>query len=167
SHVIILLSIVRAYDDIRFTKAAALYHCMMLIFSFSSFNFIVIPYSTTFSFLLLLYSIIFFFFSSRRRHTRCYRDWSSDVCSSDLDLRVANSKLDARLQQLDFQSHSLMQDLKKVGPNLKDARLKLNRNWIPVWLKKRSEERRVGKECRSRWRGKQEKKKEGKRREDH
>src|SRR5207245_5900951 len=26
----------------------------------------------------------FVFFSSRRRHTRCYRDWSSDVCSSDL-----------------------------------------------------------------------------------
>src|SRR5207245_6756340 len=25
------------------------------------------------------------FLSSRRRHTRCYRDWSSDVCSSDLD----------------------------------------------------------------------------------
>src|SRR2546422_10869470 len=29
-------------------------------------------------------SIYFFFFSSRRRHTRCSRDWSSDVCSSDL-----------------------------------------------------------------------------------
>src|SRR3712207_8722418 len=28
---------------------------------------------------------IFFFFSSRRRHTRYWRDWSSDVCSSDLD----------------------------------------------------------------------------------
>src|SRR6266542_5946215 len=28
--------------------------------------------------------LFFFFFSSRRRHTRCYRDWSSDVCSSDL-----------------------------------------------------------------------------------
>jgi cbb3-type cytochrome oxidase cytochrome c subunit len=40
------------------------------------------------------------------------------------------------LQQLDFQSHSLMQDMKKVGPNLKDVRLKLNKNWIPVWLKK-------------------------------
>ncbi len=53
-----------------------------------------------------------------------------------VDLRVANSKLDGRLQQLDFQSHSLMQDQKKVGPNLKDVRLKLNRNWIPVWLKK-------------------------------
>src|SRR3989449_11766700 len=29
-------------------------------------------------------AISFFFFSSRRRHTRCSRDWSSDVCSSDL-----------------------------------------------------------------------------------
>src|SRR2546429_3505950 len=29
-------------------------------------------------------SSAFFFFSSRRRHTRCSRDWSSDVCSSDL-----------------------------------------------------------------------------------
>src|SRR6266542_4498652 len=28
--------------------------------------------------------VCFFFVSSRRRHTRCYRDWSSDVCSSDL-----------------------------------------------------------------------------------
>src|SRR2546422_6202664 len=30
----------------------------------------------------------FFFFSSRRRHTRCSRDWSSDVCSSDLGRRL-------------------------------------------------------------------------------
>src|SRR5256884_7910090 len=30
----------------------------------------------------------YFFFSSRRRHTRCSRDWSSDVCSSDLLLSV-------------------------------------------------------------------------------
>src|SRR3989442_12905531 len=30
---------------------------------------------------------MFFFFSSRRRHTRCGRDWSSDVCSSDLCFR--------------------------------------------------------------------------------
>ena len=53
-----------------------------------------------------------------------------------VDLKVANSKLDGRLQQLDFQSHNLMQDMKKIGPNLKDVRLKLNKNWIPVWLKK-------------------------------
>src|SRR5437879_8574505 len=32
-----------------------------------------------------LYVILFFFFSSRRRHTRYIGDWSSDVCSSDLD----------------------------------------------------------------------------------
>jgi cytochrome c551/c552 len=56
--------------------------------------------------------------------------------SQAVDLRVANSKLDGRLQQLDYQSHSLMQDMKKIGPNLKDVRLKLNKNWIPVWLKK-------------------------------
>src|SRR5690554_5636273 len=31
-----------------------------------------------------MFFIFFFFFSSRRRHTRCGRDWSSDVCSSDL-----------------------------------------------------------------------------------
>src|SRR5436305_10022120 len=29
-----------------------------------------------------------FFFSSRRRHTRCGRDWSSDVCSSDLTYKI-------------------------------------------------------------------------------
>src|SRR6266436_5185243 len=32
----------------------------------------------------------FFFFSSRRRHTRCSRDWSSDVCSSDLFYAAAD-----------------------------------------------------------------------------
>src|SRR6266498_1480334 len=32
--------------------------------------------------------IMFFFFSSRRRHTRCGRDWSSEVCSSDLPARI-------------------------------------------------------------------------------
>src|SRR6476620_10472361 len=32
-----------------------------------------------------MHSFFFFFFSSRRRHTRYWRDWSSDVCSSDLD----------------------------------------------------------------------------------
>src|SRR5687768_17657374 len=34
--------------------------------------------------LQLHFFFFFFFFSSRRRHTRCSRDWSSDVCSSDL-----------------------------------------------------------------------------------
>src|SRR6266852_5372859 len=40
-----------------------------------------------------------FFFSSRRRHTSCYRDWSSDVCSSDL--RIVSWDPDAdRLRRL-------------------------------------------------------------------
>src|SRR5215813_13598932 len=34
-----------------------------------------------------------FFFSSRRRHTRCGRDWSSDVCSSDLAWRTDGAKV--------------------------------------------------------------------------
>src|SRR5258707_4396022 len=39
-----------------------------------------------------LWSLIvsFFFFSSRRRHTRYWRDWSSDVCSSDLFIPPSN-----------------------------------------------------------------------------
>src|SRR5690554_3673866 len=43
-------------------------------------------YLTMYSFDTLFYesNLLFFFFSSRRRHTRCGRDWSSDVCSSDL-----------------------------------------------------------------------------------
>src|SRR2546422_1799870 len=40
------------------------------------------------SYIMMIFTFycFFFFFSSRRRHTRCSRDWSSDVCSSDLAL---------------------------------------------------------------------------------
>src|ERR1041385_5953745 len=44
-------------------------------------------------------SVYFFFFSSRRRHTRCSRDWSSDVCSSDLDA-FPDSKFTGRVKQI-------------------------------------------------------------------
>jgi cytochrome c551/c552 len=54
-------------------------------------------------------------------------------------LKVSNSKLDLRIVLLDRSTKSLLQDMKKVGPNLKDVRLKLNPNWIPVWLKKPSD----------------------------
>lgn len=50
-------------------------------------------------------------------------------------LRVSNSLLAARKDQLNLQSKYLMQDQKKIGPNLKDVRLKLHKEWIPVWLK--------------------------------
>src|SRR5438045_6866216 len=38
------------------------------------------------------YDVVFFFFSSRRRHTRCLSDWSSDVCSSDLNFVNASEE---------------------------------------------------------------------------
>ncbi|HYX42992.1 MAG TPA: c-type cytochrome, partial [Pyrinomonadaceae bacterium] len=50
-------------------------------------------------------------------------------------LRVTSSQLAARVEQLNTQSRYLMQDQKKVGPNLKDIKLKLRRDWIPEWLK--------------------------------
>jgi cytochrome c2 len=50
-------------------------------------------------------------------------------------LRVTNSQLAARIDELNLQTRYLQQDQKKVGPNLKDVRLKLRKDWIPVWLK--------------------------------
>ncbi|HJU55148.1 MAG TPA: c-type cytochrome, partial [Pyrinomonadaceae bacterium] len=50
-------------------------------------------------------------------------------------LTVANSLVAAEIDQLNIQSRYLMQDQKKVGPNLKDVRLKLVKEWIPEWLK--------------------------------
>src|SRR5437870_7050811 len=49
---------------------------MLFFFLFESFFFYLC---------FVCYFSFFFFFSSRRRHTRWPRDWSSDVCSSDLD----------------------------------------------------------------------------------
>src|SRR2546429_3586669 len=73
----------------------------------------------------------FFFFSSRRRHTRCSRDWSSDVCSSDLPEPVPVELLREAYE------------LARLGPT--------SANGSPARFVFRSEERRVGKECRSRW----------------
>ncbi|MDT4898700.1 MAG: hypothetical protein QOH25_3777 [Acidobacteriota bacterium] len=50
-------------------------------------------------------------------------------------LVVSNSLLAAQIDQLNIQARYLMQDQKKVGPNLKDVRLKLVKEWIPEWLK--------------------------------
>src|SRR5699024_11415378 len=47
-----------------------IYSWLVVVFVFSS---------------VVLFVFFFFFFSSRRRHTRSKRDWSSDVCSSDLN----------------------------------------------------------------------------------
>src|SRR5687767_11136817 len=49
-------------------------------------------------------------------------------------LRVTNSLLAARIDQMNLQAKYLMQDQKKVGPNLKDVRVKLRKEWVPIWL---------------------------------
>src|SRR6266702_3461105 len=54
---------------------------------------------------------IFFFFSSRRRHTRWPRDWSSDVCSSDLD--AAATRLGPQLPPLVV--HDRARELRELG----------------------------------------------------
>src|SRR5438874_5114076 len=78
-------------------------------------------------------AFIGFFFSSRRRHTRSLRDWSSDVCSSDLPEGEA---------YLDFQR--ALKGLLNRGTLLPRDRARRASGFA------RSEERRVGKECRSR-----------------
>src|SRR3712207_8786001 len=93
-----------------------------------------------------------FFFSSRRRHTRYWRDWSSDVCSSDLayefptqvtgdetyprgTVAMANSG-----QGFDGSQFFLVWGDSQLPPS-----------YTVLGTIDRSEERRVGKECRSRW----------------
>src|SRR5437870_4184066 len=57
--------------------------------------------------MLIISLFFFFFFSSRRRHTRWPRDWSSDVCSSDLDTcRVAGSPADRARESLGVRNES-------------------------------------------------------------
>ena len=51
-----------------------------------------------------------------------------------LNLRVINSNLDHELEQLELQARFLMREQKKVGPTLKEARVKLRPEWIPLWL---------------------------------
>src|SRR5438034_10861108 len=85
--------------------------------------------------------VVFFFFSSRRRHTRSLCDWSSDVCSSDLPQAAAEAP-----------RHP------PRAPEEDDADGGAAHGRVRA-LRLRSEERRVGKECRSRWSPYHEKKK--------
>src|SRR2546422_5857546 len=98
-----------------------------------------------------------FFFSSRRRHTRCSRDWSSDVCSSDLTQgaeQIVVTTRDGRDFPAKIQGEDPLTDiavLKVDATGLPTAPLgKSTDLMIGEWVV-RSEERRVGKECRSRW----------------
>src|SRR5688500_19776023 len=87
-------------------------------------------------FFFLFFSFCFFFFSSRRRHTRLQGDWSSDVCSSDLFSirRLEVHGKDQVSPQCQWQRGQCLAQLKRKAPD----------------VDLRSEERRVGKESRSR-----------------
>ena len=50
------------------------------------------------------------------------------------DLKVRTSNADAKIEQLDMRSRELLREVKKVGPSLKEVRVKLVKEWIPVWL---------------------------------
>src|SRR5439155_15739169 len=98
-----------------------------------------------------LYVTTSFFFSSRRRHTRWPRDWSSDVCSSDLrNLSPRRSgqnhrglrfrgELDESRYGRAHRCRRLLETLPYPAPCGSD------------FERGRSEERRVGKECICRW----------------
>src|SRR2546430_2782940 len=94
--------------------------------------------------------MIFFFFSSRRRHTRFDCDWSSDVCSSDLAASMASTvaEVSGNAERASDVARHSVEVAHKGGDAVR--RTIDGMNTIRETIQ-RSEERRVGKECRSRW----------------
>src|SRR5256886_3030327 len=91
-----------------------------------------------------------FFFSSRRRHTRFDCDWSSDVCSSDLppkrECEFCSTSVSIRNCEIIYPGTSANRRDSQASAESKMANFSQGQK-----LPDRSEERRVGKECRSRW----------------
>src|SRR5204863_2849800 len=90
---------------------------------------------------------VFFFFSSRRRHTRSLRDWSSDVCSSDLEPRADDRRPAGPQVALD-RRRGLAPDrdrplLRALAPGAQEPAPQIDVRGLD--LGERSEERRVGK----------------------
>src|SRR5256885_8694723 len=98
-------------------------------------------------------------FSSRGRHTRLQGDWGSDVCSSDLVRKEAHRNRDGDV----LGAKVGLREPLPIKTSRRDCRVRqpeerdvvehiVSRKacWLPV-KSTRSEERRVGKECRSRW----------------
>src|SRR5699024_11509312 len=96
-------------------------------------------------------------YSSRRRHTRSKRDWSSDVCSSDLDKEYKEVGKKISEKRKDYFNNNpekreeysnRMKEMRKNNPLSDEVIAKRNKS-IAKWREARSEERRVGKEWRT------------------
>src|SRR5690242_20773808 len=100
---------------------------------------------------------VFFFFSSRRRHTRLTCDWSSDVCSSDLGGKFRMSFKNFTTgkahsfggEYLELVPHEFIRYTDQFDDPDLPGIIHVTVSLKPVSV--RSEERRVGKECRCRW----------------
>src|SRR5690348_17645580 len=91
---------------------------------------------------------VFFFFSSRRRHTRWTGDWSSDVCSSDLSIGAITIDPTNPKTIWVGTGEAWTRNSVSIGDGIYKS-TDGGETWANMGL--RSEERRVGKECRSRW----------------
>src|SRR2546430_4093943 len=83
-----------------------------------------LPYRLRITIIRIFQFLFFFFFSSRRRHTRFDCDWSSDVCSSDLDV-------------IGGQVQVGIDGITGLAPHVRSGRLRLlavtNRARVPLW----------------------------------
>src|SRR5256885_7077017 len=97
----------------------------------------------------MLSGACFTFFSSRRRHTILQGDWSSDVCSSDL----RKIQADIYGQEVEWPLHTLLLPPQRLSqlPARRCPPESFATAATALRRRPRSEERRVGKECRSRW----------------
>src|SRR5437016_6949919 len=105
-----------------------------------------------FFFFCVLFFSPFFFFSSRRPHTRLVSDWSSDVCSSDLaHHRWRQAGAERSGDALRRAGGRSVGDIRADRVESVGGRRRLPAAGWPAAGDRRSEERRVGKECRTRW----------------
>src|ERR1035438_10831328 len=98
----------------------------------------------------MMYMCFFFFFSSRRRHTRCLSDWSSDVCSSDLERKSVFAVCSGLIEYINepsvflkrFQSYAsniLISYNPSAGGN-RELVIRFGREWISHFSPEQSEQ---------------------------
>src|SRR5699024_12199405 len=97
---------------------------------------------------------VFFFFSSRRRHTRSKRDWSSDVALPIyIDINSKTNRLEIDIMEIPSSCVIVICDGKakiRELPPFGEYRIVTHQGKVKRMRRERSEERRVGKECRCR-----------------